>query len=299
MSSLADFELRDEVYVPRAGDAVGGEYVRRWDDEAADDPLRSATARAGPSSPGYRDLTRKTSWFWRRFPAGRAFGTVLELGCGYGRVPLYLASERGFACERYFALDISVRMLEHFREHRRRHRSFPSAEVSLVRASADRVPRTDDSVDLVLPSGVIPHMAKRYVERALAEAARVLRPGGGFAFDASFPNALCPANAPFVLRGALPFGRTPHHLKYYTVGELRRLVVRSGLAGKAPGWRLASDSHALLPKTLRRVRVPLARRVNARLTGAPPALRRATTVTYTLYSAGLLDGPPPTLVAEG
>ena len=46
-----------------------------------------------------------------RFPAGTDFGTVLEIGAGYGRIPLYLARERDVTWSTYCALDISETML--------------------------------------------------------------------------------------------------------------------------------------------------------------------------------------------
>ena len=54
-----------------------------------------------------------------------------------------------------------------------------------------------DSVDLALTSAVFLHMGKGFVERAVAEIARVLKPGGQFVFDVSFPNAREPGQLPF------------------------------------------------------------------------------------------------------
>ena len=189
---LRDGELvvRNGVY-HRAGDEQVSEYRRRWEDEAEEDHVRSAIAAGATTKVDYASLTGKIAPVWDRIPRGLDLGTVLEIGAGYGRIPLYLARERGVEWAAYIALDISETMLHRLVEYRD---EFTPGETPLylVCASADELPLQDESVDTVLTSVVFLHMGKSFVARAVAEIARVLRPGGQIVFDASFPNARNP-----------------------------------------------------------------------------------------------------------
>ena len=94
------------------------EYRQRWEGEAAEDHVRSAIATGQTERVDYGTLTGKIAPVWQRFPRGRHFGTVLEIGAGYGRIPLYLARERDITWSTYCAVDISGTMLERFVEYR-------------------------------------------------------------------------------------------------------------------------------------------------------------------------------------
>ena len=83
--------VRERELVERDGILFGAdepesEYRRRWEDEAAEDHVRSAIATGATGPPGYETLTAKISPLWNRFPRGSSFGTVLEIGSGYGRM---------------------------------------------------------------------------------------------------------------------------------------------------------------------------------------------------------------------
>ena len=84
--------------------------------------MRSAIAGGQTTSLDYETMTGKISPIWHRFPEGRHFGTVLEIGAGYGRIPLYLARERRVTWSTYCAVDISAAMLQRFIEYRDRSR---------------------------------------------------------------------------------------------------------------------------------------------------------------------------------
>lgn len=288
MASLDDFRVEDGVLLDsRSRPADEQEYREQWEREAREDPVRSATARAAEGRGDYATLTAKMTQFWRRFPAGRHVGSLLEVGCGYGRIPLYLARERALTCAHYVAVDVSETMLRHLKRHRSEFAVFPGADVRLVCTSAERLPLPDASIDLALSSGVFLHMDKNAVRRALGEVARVLKPGGSFAFDTSFPNRVCPANLPGQVRGLIAWRRKPHQLRYYSRGELRRLLSSSGLAGRVEGYELQPSAYGLLPKNVGPVPVPLARRINAALSPPPPVLDRVATVYFTASSVPL------------
>jgi ubiquinone/menaquinone biosynthesis C-methylase UbiE len=102
---------------------------------------------------------------------------VLELGCGAAQWSTALAG-LGAHC---VGLDNSARQLE----HARRGMATAGVEFPLVHASAERVPLPDASFDVVFCD----HGAMSYAdpERTIPEAARLLRPGGLFAFNAETP----------------------------------------------------------------------------------------------------------------
>ena len=120
----------------------------------------------------------------RRFdaivPAGARLRLV-DIGCGTGQSQRVYASHLDW----YLGIDLSR---EAVASARRQH---PSA--SFLQADALHVPVRNGSIDAVAFSSVLHHVDDR--GRALAEALRVLRPGGlVFAFD---PNVRHPAMALF------------------------------------------------------------------------------------------------------
>lgn len=106
----------------------------------------------------------------RAVPDGRAYGDVLEVGCGTGFFVLNLW-QAGFA-ERLHATDISAGMVEQCVANGRRLGVAVHGEV----ADAETLPFDDASFDLVVGHAVIHHLPD--LTTAFKELARVLRPGG-------------------------------------------------------------------------------------------------------------------------
>ncbi|MFO7692555.1 MAG: class I SAM-dependent methyltransferase [Vicinamibacterales bacterium] len=128
--------------------------------------------------------------------AGRA--RVLDLGCGAGRNAVPLA-RMGWEV---VGIDLSIPMLSAAIQLAREHQAAGSMHVALARM--DGLPARDGSFDLVIAHGIW-NLARSAAEfrRALAEAARVARPGAGlFVFTFSrntFPPDTQPvAGEPFV-----------------------------------------------------------------------------------------------------
>jgi ubiquinone/menaquinone biosynthesis C-methylase UbiE len=98
---------------------------------------------------------------------------TLEIGCGAARFSAALTA-RGARC---VGLDVSDRQLRHARA--------TSAVVTLVQGSADRLPFADATFDVVFSD----HGGASWADPVdvVAEAARVLRPGGRFAANVSSP----------------------------------------------------------------------------------------------------------------
>ena len=98
---------------------------------------------------------------------------VLDLGCAYGFFSEQLAAEEF----RVLGVDVSL-----FALHQGRARD---AGLALAAARAESLPLGDDSIDAVLALDVLEHLPDP--ERALAECARVLRPGGLLFFSTPDP----------------------------------------------------------------------------------------------------------------
>jgi arsenite methyltransferase len=274
---------RDGIYY-RTEDAQS-DYRQRWEDEALDDPIRSAIAADETDRVDFKTLTAKTGRVWQRFRRGRHFGSVLEVGAGYGRIPLYLARERGVTWSTYCAVDISATMLERFVEYRERFAPAPAGTLYPICTSADALPLEDDSIDLAITSAVFLHMGKRFVRDSVAEIARTLKPGGDFVFDVSFPNARNPTNLFLQLKPER--FRPPHFMKFWTRREVETLLVQSGLAAKAGGVMIEPGAYAILPKRVGPVRVPLARRANRALQSPPDRLGGVLAESFLATSRGL------------
>jgi SAM-dependent methyltransferase len=102
---------------------------------------------------------------------------ILELGCGGGQWSMFLR-KRG---ARAVGIDLAARQLWHARRITREL----GIAVPLVQGSAERLPFGDEHFDIVFCD----HGAMSFAdpERTVPEAARVLRPGGRFAFNMTTP----------------------------------------------------------------------------------------------------------------
>lgn len=91
---------------------------------------------------------------------------AVEVGCGTGRYTAELAR----ACGRYVATDPSPALLA--------LASASNPGLALVRARAEALPFRDRSADRVLATWVLAYLRPTAREAAVAEALRLLRPGG-------------------------------------------------------------------------------------------------------------------------
>ncbi len=130
-------------------------------------------------------LGRRDISFWRRI-ASSAAGTVLELGCGTGRVSVPLAK----AGVDLVGIDRSAPMLARARERVARARAGrvpnPDARIPmLVRGDIRALPFRERSFAMVLaPYGILQSLIRaRDLTATIASVARVLEPGGTFGID--------------------------------------------------------------------------------------------------------------------
>src|SRR4249919_2492306 len=101
--------------------------------------------------------------------------TVLDLGSG-GGIDVLLSARRVGPTGKAYGLDMTDEMLALARENQRKS---GLANVEFLRGEIEHIPLPDKSVDVVISNCVINLSADK--DRVLAEAFRVLRPGGRFA----------------------------------------------------------------------------------------------------------------------
>ena len=124
-------------------------------------------------------LDRRDVRFWRRM-AVRANGSVLELGCGTGRVTIPVAR----AGARIVGVDRSAEMLSHAR--RRSTRARLATRVSWIRGDIRSLPfRLSARFKLVMaPYGIVQSLVRESdLKATLAAVVDVLAPGGIFGID--------------------------------------------------------------------------------------------------------------------
>jgi N-acetylglutamate synthase-like GNAT family acetyltransferase/SAM-dependent methyltransferase len=101
--------------------------------------------------------------------------TVLDLGSG-GGIDVLLSARRVGPTGRVFGLDMTDEMLALARENARKA---GVANVEFLKGDIEQIPLPDQSVDVIISNCVVNLAADK--SRVLAEAFRVLRPGGRFA----------------------------------------------------------------------------------------------------------------------
>jgi ubiquinone/menaquinone biosynthesis C-methylase UbiE len=214
---------RDGSHIAAYYDAFSAEYERE----------------RGQNDPGgYHELLDELeAGYVRRFAAGR---DVLEVGCGTGLVLLRIAEFARSAS----GVDLSPGMLQKAQQR--------GLDVKL--GSATELPFDDNQFDVTCSFKVLAHVPE--IEKALAEMARVTRPGG--IVLAEFYN-------PFSLRGLLkrlgPPGKIAEgknerdvFTRFDSPARARRLTPPGCVFAGARGVRITIPSASLM-------RHPLARRL--------------------------------------
>jgi len=159
----------------------------------------------------------------------RAGAPCLDLGCGDGNVSSMLL-DVGLIDGQLIGLDLSDKQLARARDAG--HYS------ELVQASAEALPFPDERFSSIVCNGVLEALPET-PERAVLEAARVLRPGGLFFMtvptDRFIPSMLWPRvleriSRPLATRYVSRFNRRlEHHGPYRSTTEWRRFLAAGGL----------------------------------------------------------------------
>ncbi len=111
-----------------------------------------------------------------------AIESMLEIGCGTGHALGWL--QRYFRPRRMVATDLDLRMLA---AADGRIKKQPRLTTALACADATHLPFATGSFDAVVGFGFLHHVP--HWQRALAEVARVLRPGGCYFLEEFYPAA--------------------------------------------------------------------------------------------------------------
>jgi SAM-dependent methyltransferase len=185
------------------------EFARLHDDDAG---------VAGWSPSG---LQTRFRFFTSRWGGARRHALYLDVGCGAGTYSRWLAD----AGLQVVGVDYSPPALMKARQR-------DATRISYCAADASRLPFPDASVDGILCFGVL--QAVKHSQPFVAEAARVLKPGGEFWIDA------LNATGPLALwdQARRRFQRKPMHLRYESSRRLLAALRGAGFSDLTLHWLL-------------------------------------------------------------
>jgi SAM-dependent methyltransferase/acyl carrier protein len=144
---------------------------------AQDDPTVNTAGWKSRSTGEYLSPEEMREWAdttLRRITATRP-SRVLEVGCRNGQLLFRLAMR----CDSYVATDLSARALAHIKEHEQWLATKAEAVRLLQRAADDFTGFADGEFDAVVINSLAQYFPETdYLARVLADAVRVVRPGG-------------------------------------------------------------------------------------------------------------------------
>lgn len=208
---------------------------RVWWDAAADDyQAEHGSFLNGRFVWGPEGLDEEHEQLLGTLPALRD-AQLLEVGCGAAWCARWLRQQ---GVERVVGIDVSIRQLNHARGMD----AEGGLRTRLAQADAQRLPFPDGTFDVVFSAyGGFPFVP--HADAAVAESARVLRPGGRLVFSVSHPIRWCFPDDP-TERGLLAEqsyfdrrayveedgqGRAVYVEHHHTVGDWVRAVASAGL----------------------------------------------------------------------
>jgi ubiquinone/menaquinone biosynthesis C-methylase UbiE len=153
----------------------GPDYARCWDEIASD---RTEAFRLVDESQTEEQLAAHGKKHAKYVVEGLRINkndTVLDIGCGVGRVGREVAPHAG----KWIGVDVSANMVAITRD---RLQALDNVEAHAV-SGADLAPIPDASIDKMYCHAVFIHMDKEDFYSYLVDARRVLKPGGLFYFD--------------------------------------------------------------------------------------------------------------------
>lgn len=296
--AIAGFAMRDGIYFPTEGYSPQALAQKHLWDTLGKTYYNSAKIEHLELAPELRQdhtiIAGKLGPFWQSFPKDLHIESLLDIGTGYGLLPLRLSKEKSLRCDRFFGIDISESLLRRLQTFKEVYDFLPGSNFSLFCASAEKLPLPDQSIDLVLSNCVFMHLTEAQVKAVLAEVRRVLKPGGAFVFHHSFHNCRCPAHQiANGLRRLLGRHLNPLYLRQYSVPEIDEMIQSSGLGAACSQYRIApTTEYALLPCHLRGRPVPLAKTINRWVRRPPEAWRDRLAYGYSVYSEPLGQSQP-------
>jgi ubiquinone/menaquinone biosynthesis C-methylase UbiE len=269
-ASLDNFELIDGIYFPQDYAQLNQtKHKQTWDKIGKTYYGSQKIEQVQESSPIKQDYTLLTGKFggtWTLFPENKSVDSVLEIGCGYGRVPLHLSKAKNLQCQKYYAVDISESLLRRLVKVKQEYDFFPEAEFFVICNSAETLPLADNSIDLVISNCVFMHIPDAQLRKLITEIARVLKPGGMFVFNHSFHNRDCPSHKIHnFIRKLNPVSRNPIYLQQYTAKEIEAILANAGMEDKCKYIVEPTKEYAILPEAIKGIPIPFAKAINRSL----------------------------------
>ncbi len=291
--SLNKFQYRDGIYLPQEYEQLKGtEQKQRWDKIGktyyGSQKIEKAT-ETSPLKQDYTLLTGKPGSTWDKFPVNKSVDSILEIGCGYGRIPLFLSKDKNLRCQKYYGIDISESLLRRLLKCKQEYDFFPEAEFYIICNSAEQLPLEDNSLDLVISNCVFMHIPEAQLRNLLVEVSRILKPGGTFVFNHSFHNKSCPSHIIHnFIRKLNIFKRNPVYLKQYSSAEIHEMLTASGITTKCPQYIVEpTKEYAILPETIKGIPVPFANLVNRSIKPSD-SMKETLAYGYSAYSNPLV-----------
>lgn len=289
---LNNFKIQDGIYFPNNYENLNNtKQKQKWDNigktyygsQKFEEVLDFSQIKED-----YTVITGKPGGTWTKFPNNKSVDSILELGCGYGRIPLHLSKAKNLRCRKYYGIDISESMLKRLLRFKQEYDFFPSAEFHIICNSAEQLPIEDNSIDLVISNCVFMHIPEAQLKTLLSEISRALKPGGIFIFNHSFHNKSCPSHIIHnLVRRLNPLGKDSVYLKQYSSAEINALLNASGMKSKCPQYTVEpTQEYAILPEQIKGITVPLAHKINKAIK-PPSSLKETFAYGYSAYSSEL------------
>ncbi len=188
------------------------EYVKVWDQGALIDAPFITLGVEAILKDFYGDLLDAEP----PFPV-REGDTVLDLGCGWGRVLKPVLDRKG----RAIGLDISARMLETASGHLKKNSHTPV----LLQGDGTALPFRDGSFDMIYSLLVLQHLSKENGRAVFREVHRVLKPGG--TAHIRVPGRFAPENLLFAFLQFMSIHvfrlKDPIRMRFYRIGEIKKI----------------------------------------------------------------------------
>jgi len=161
-------------------------------EEFKDQMLMNWPERVWIYSPFRPFFLSRHAGYWLKIAGRPTVDLALEVGCGLGKGAVILARKMGF--RRVVAFDLEAPLAR--RAALRTPKNLQD-RISFFAADVQDIPFSDGQFDAVVNYGIIHHVLDW--RRALAEIARVIKPGGIFYFEEIYP----PLYANFLLKRML------------------------------------------------------------------------------------------------
>ncbi len=145
-------------------------YKEVWNNLATDFSGAMLSVMGAADEEKFRISGRSSALLLSQLLAIKPTDTVLEIGCGVGRIGRELAPQ----CLHWIGCDISSQMLHHAKHFLKEYKNIDLVELS----RSDLSPIPSNSVDVVYCSVVFMHLDEWDRFSYIKEAFRVLRPGG-------------------------------------------------------------------------------------------------------------------------